>query len=291
MDAGRVSPETDDSNNITNNGDEYQAGELPPIMEICTNQDLDNIEVEEENNSEAIMTPGVLPPINHMSENIRKKRKKKKKHKNKHKEEFIDDYEDHQKHNNDDVGKENEWTDKIIENSENINTEHQGKIGNANGSATKFEHMKDFDNINIADENKCDNVGDEGMGEINDGHKEISAFVNIDNECKSDETRKKKKKKRKKSKSNKVHPTYDEPEETPFNVEVCKIPPASNEDDEHAQSHKTEITKEKATEIETDSLYGESVGDTQEKKKKQVEEDRDDTYIGVTTNRMHEHVE
>ena len=27
------------------------------------------------------------------------------------------------------------------------------------------------------------------------------------------------------------------------------------------------------------------------KKKKQVEEDRDDTYIGVTMNRMHEHVE
>jgi hypothetical protein len=64
-------------------------------------------------------------------------------------------------------------------------------------------------------------------------------FFYWDNECKSDETRKKKKKKRKKSKSNKVHATYDEPEETPFNVEVCKIPPASNEDDEHAQSHKT----------------------------------------------------
>jgi hypothetical protein len=48
------------------------------------------------------------------------------------------------------------------------------------------------------------------MGEINDGHKEISAFINIDNECKSDETRKKKKKKRKKSKSNKVHATYDD---------------------------------------------------------------------------------
>ena len=238
------------------------------------------------------MTAGLLPPINHMSEIIRKKRKKKKKHKNKHKEEFIDDYKDHQKHNNDNVGKENEWTDKIVENSENINTEHQGKIGNGNGSATKFEH-----NVNTADENKygrkkrCDNVADEGMGEINDGHKEISAFVNIDNECKSDETRKKKKKKRKKSKSNKVHATYDEPEETPFNVEVCKIPPASNEDDEHAQSHKTEIIKEKSAEVETDSLYGESVGDTQEKKKKQVEEDRDDTYIGVTTNRMHEHVE
>ena len=27
------------------------------------------------------------------------------------------------------------------------------------------------------------------------------------------------------------------------------------------------------------------------KKKKQVEKDRDDTYIGVTTNIMHEHVE
>jgi len=27
------------------------------------------------------------------------------------------------------------------------------------------------------------------------------------------------------------------------------------------------------------------------KKEKQVEEDRDDTYIGVTTNRMYEHVE
>ena len=215
------------------------------------------------------MTAGLLPPINHMPEIIRKKRKKKKKHENKHKEEFIDDNEDHQKHNNDNVGKENEWTDKIIENSENINTEHQGKIGNGNGSATKFEH-----NVNTADENKygrikiCDNVADGGMGEINDGHKEISTFINIDNECKSDETRKKKKKKRKKSKSNKVHATYDEPEETPFNVEVCKIPPASNEDDEHAQSHNTEIIKEKSVGVETDSLYGESVGDTQGKKKK-----------------------
>jgi hypothetical protein len=105
------------------------------------------------------------------------------------------------------------------------------------------------------------------MGEINDGHKEISAFINMDNECKGDETRKKKKKKRKKSKSNnKVHPTYDEPEETPFNVEVCKIPPASNADDKHAQSHKTEIIKEKSVGIETDSLYCESEGDTQEKK-------------------------
>ena len=282
MNAGRASPETDDSNNIINNGDKYQADGLPPIIEICTNQDLGKTEAEEENNFEAIMTPGVLPPINHMSENIRKKRKKKKKHKN--------------KHNDDNVGKENEWTDKIIENSENINTENQGKIGNGNGNATKF----DFDNANTAaDENKygriniCDNVGDEGMGEINDGHKEISAFINIDNECKSDETRKKKKKKRKKSKSNKVHATYDEPEEAPFNVEVCKIPPASNEDDEHAQSHKTEIIKEKSAEVETDSLYGESVGDTKKKrkKKKQVEEDRDDAYIGVTTNRMHEHVE
>jgi hypothetical protein len=265
MNAGRVSPETDDPNNIINNSDKYQADGLPPIMGICTNQDLDKTEVEEENNFEAIMTAGLLPPINHMSENIRKKRKKK--YKNKHKEECIDDYEDHQKHNNDDVGKENEWTDKIIENSENINTEHQGKIGNGNGSATKFEHMKDFDNVNSADENKCDNVGDEGMGEINDGHKEISAFINMDNECKGDETRKKKKKKRKKSKSNnKVHPTYDEPEETPFNVEVCKIPPASNADDKHAQSHKTEIIKEKSVGIETDSLYCESEGDTQEKK-------------------------
>jgi hypothetical protein len=212
----------------------------------------------------------VLPPINHTSENIKKKRKKKKKHKHKHKEEFIDDYEDHQKHN-DNVGKENEWTDKRIENSENINTEHQGKIGNENGSATKFEHMKDFDNVNTADANKygrtkiCDNVADEGMGEIN----EISAFMNIDNECKSDETRKKKKKKRKKSKSKKVHATYDEPEETSFNVEVFKIPPASNADDEHAQSHKTEIIKEKSAEVETNSLYGESVGDTQGKRKKE----------------------
>jgi hypothetical protein len=59
-------------------------------------------------------------------------------------------------------------------------------------------------------------------------------FINIENECKSDEARKKKKKKRKKSKSITVHATYDEPEETPFNVEVCKIPPASNADDEHA---------------------------------------------------------
>jgi hypothetical protein len=56
---------------------------------------------------------------------------------------------------------ENEWTDKIVENSE-----HQRKIGNGNGSATKFEHMKDFDNVNTADENKygrikiCDNVAD-----------------------------------------------------------------------------------------------------------------------------------
>jgi hypothetical protein len=265
MNAGRVSPETDDSNNIINNADKYQADGLPPIMGIYTNQDLGKTEEEEENNFEAIMTAGLLPPINHMSEIIRKKRKKKKKHKNKHKhkEEFIDDYEDHQKHN-DNVGKENEWTDKIVENSE-----HQGKIGNGNGSATKFEH-----NVNTADENKygrikiCDNVADEGMGEINDGHKEISTFINIDNECKSDETRKKKKKKRKKSKSNKVHATYDEPEETPFNVEVCKIPPASIADDEHAQSHKTEIIKEKSAEVETDSLYGESVGDTQEKKEK-----------------------
>jgi hypothetical protein len=252
MNAGRVSPETDDSNNIINNGDQYQADGLPPIMGICTNQDLGKTEVEEENNFEAIMTAGLLPPINHMSENIRKKRKKKKKHKNKHKEECIDDYEDHQKHNNDDVGKENERTDEIIENSENINTEHQGKIGNGNGSATKFEH-----NVN------------EGMGEINDGHKEISTFINIDNECKSDETRKKKKKKRKKSKSNKVHATYDEPKATPFNVEVCKIPPPSNEDDEHAQSHKPEILKEKSVGVETDSLYCESVGDTQEKKIKE----------------------
>ena len=159
MNAGGVSPETDDSNNIINNGDKNQADGLPPIMGICTNQDLGKTEVEEENNFEA-------------------------------------------------------------------------------------------------------------MGEINDGHKEISTFINIDNECKSDETRKKKKKKRKKSKSNKVHATYDEPEETPFNVEVCRIPPASNEDDEHAQSHKTEITKEKSVGVETDSLYGESVVDTQEKKKK-----------------------
>ena len=296
MNAGRASPETDDSNNIINNGDKYQADGLPPIIEICTNQDLGKTEVEEENNSEAIMTPGVLPPINHMSENIRKKRKKKKKHKHKHKEEFIDDFEDHQKHNNGDVGKENEWTDKRIENSENINTEHQGKIGNGNGNATKF----DFDNANTAaDENKygriniCDNVADEGMGEINHGHKDILASINIDNECKSDETRKKKKKKRKKSKSNKVHPTYNELEERIFNVEVCKIPPASNADDEHAQSHKTGIIKEKSVGVETDSLYGESVGDThkKKKKKKQVEEDRDDTYIGITTNRMHEHVE
>ena len=270
MNAGRVSPETDDSNNITNNGDEYQADGLPPIMEICTNQDLGKTAVEEENNSEAIMTAGVLPPINHTSENIKKKRKKKKKHKHKHKEEFIDDYEDHQKHN-DNVGKENEWTDKRIENSENINTEHQGKIGNGNGNAIIFEHMKDFDNVNTADANKygrtkiCDNVADEGMGEIN----EISAFMNIDNECKSDETRKNKKKKRKKSKSKKVHATYDEPEETSFNVEVFKIPPASNADDEHAQSHKTEIIKEKSAEVETDSLYGESVGDTQGKRKKE----------------------
>lgn len=261
MNAERVSPETDDSNNIINNGDKYQADGLPAIMGIYTNQDLGKTEVEEENNFEAIMTAGLLPPINHTSENIRKKRKKKKKHKN--------------KHNDDNVGKENEWTDKIIENSENINTEHQGKIGNGNGYAIKFEHMKDFDNVNTADENKygrikiCDNVADEGMGEINDGHKKISAFINIDNECKSDETRKKKKKKRKKSKSNKVHATYDEPEETPFNVEVCKIPPASNEDDEHAQSHKTEIIKEKSAEVETNSLYGESMGDTQAKNKKQ----------------------
>jgi hypothetical protein len=270
MNAGRVSPETDDPNNIINNGDQYQADESPPIIEICTNQDLGKTEVEEENNSEAIMTPGVLPPINHMSENIRKKRKKKKKPKHKHKEEFIDDFEDHQKHN-DNVGKENERTDKIIENSENINTEHEGKIGSGNGNATKF----DFDNANTAaDENKygriqiCDNVGDEGMGEINDGHKEISTFINIENECKSEEARKKKKKKRKKSKSNTLHATYDEPEETPFNVEVCKIPPASNEDDEHAQSHETENIKEKSAEVETDSLYCESVGDTHKKRKK-----------------------
>jgi hypothetical protein len=92
MNAGRVSPETDDPNNIINNGDEYQADESLPSIEICTNQDLGKTEVEEENNSEAIMTPGVLPPINHMSENIRKKRKKKKKPKHKHKEEFIDDF-------------------------------------------------------------------------------------------------------------------------------------------------------------------------------------------------------
>jgi hypothetical protein len=109
------------------------------------------------------------------------------------------------------VGKENERTDKIIENSENINTEHEGKIGSGNGNATKF----DFDNANTAaDENKygriqiCDNVGDEGMGEINDGHKEISTFINIENECKSDEARKKKKKKRKKSKSITVHVSF-----------------------------------------------------------------------------------
>ena len=262
MNAGRVSPETDDSNNIINNGDKYQADGLPPIMGIYTNQDLGKTEVEQENNFEAIRTDGLLPPINHTSENIRKKRKKKKKHKH--------------KHNDDNVGKENKWTDEIIENSENINTEHEGKIGNGNGNATKFEHMKDFDNINTADENKygriqiCDNVADEGMGENNGRHKEISAFLNIDNECKGEETRKKKKKKRKKSKSNTVHATYDEPEETPFNVEVYKIPPASNADDEHAQSHKTEIIKEKSAEVETDSLYCESVGDTQEKKIKET---------------------
>jgi hypothetical protein len=52
-------------------------------MEICPNQDLGKTAVEEENNSEAIMTAGVLPPINHTSENIKKKRKKKKKHKHK----------------------------------------------------------------------------------------------------------------------------------------------------------------------------------------------------------------
>jgi hypothetical protein len=45
----------------------YQADGLPPIMEICTNQDLGKTAVEEENNSEAIMTAGVLPPINHTS--------------------------------------------------------------------------------------------------------------------------------------------------------------------------------------------------------------------------------
>jgi hypothetical protein len=93
MNAGRVSPETDDSNNIINNGDKYQADGLPPIMGIYTNQDLGKTEVEEENNFEAIRTDGLLPPINHTSENIRKKRKKKKKHKH--------------KHNDDNVGKEN----------------------------------------------------------------------------------------------------------------------------------------------------------------------------------------
>ena len=71
MNAGRVSPETDDSNDIITNG-------LPPIMGIYTNQDLGKTEVEEENIFEAIMTAGLLPPINHTSENIRKKRKKKK---------------------------------------------------------------------------------------------------------------------------------------------------------------------------------------------------------------------
>ena len=139
-------------------------------------------EVEEENNSEATMTAGLLPPINHTCEDYynRKKRKKKKKHKNNQKEKFINDNEYHQIHN-------------------------------------------------------------------------------IDNECKTG-----KKKKKKKSKLNQV-----QLEEKPFNVEVCKIPPPSNEDDEHAQSHQTEIIKEKSAEVETDSLYGESVGDTQEKNKKQ----------------------
>ena len=32
MHAGRVSPETDDPNNIINNSDKYQADGLPPIM-------------------------------------------------------------------------------------------------------------------------------------------------------------------------------------------------------------------------------------------------------------------
>jgi hypothetical protein len=40
MNAGRVSPETDDSNNIINDADKYQADGLPPIMGIYTNQDL-----------------------------------------------------------------------------------------------------------------------------------------------------------------------------------------------------------------------------------------------------------
>ena len=245
------SPETDDPNNIINNSDAFQANGSPPITGICTIQDLGKFEVK--------MIPGLLLPINHTSEENRKNRKKKNKHKNKnkHTEEFIDDYEDHQKHNNDNEGKENESTDKIIENSENSNTEHEGKIGNGNGNgnATKFEHLKD--------------VAGENMGEINNGHQEVPAFMNINNECKSDETRKKKKKKkRKKSKSSKVHAADDEREDMQFNEEVCKITSPSNEDDEHSQSHKTEIIKEKWAEVETDSLYGESVGDTQEKHKK-----------------------
>ena len=220
------SPETEDSNKIIKNGDTYQADVgLPPIMGICINQDLGKNEVEEENNSEAIMIAGLLPPMNHTSEDYSNRKKRKKKKKHK-----------------------NNQKEKFIDDNEY----HQ--IHNNDNEGKKNEGIK-----------ICDNVADEGIDEIKDGHKEISAIINIDNECKSEETRKKKKKKRKKSKLNKVHPTYDEPEETPFNVEAYKITSASNEDDEHAQSHKTEIIKAKSAEVETDSLYGESVGDTQEK--------------------------
>lgn len=59
------SPETDDPNNIINNSHEFQANGSPPITGICTNQDLGKFEVEEENNSEVKMIPGLLPPINH----------------------------------------------------------------------------------------------------------------------------------------------------------------------------------------------------------------------------------